>query len=244
MASLIRSFHEDMSAELRINGQDMEGEIRVPNGLRQGCTIAPALFNMFFNLVVVTWRDQCMEGITILYKADGRLVGSRASKCDTAKLSELQFADDIAILAETNEKVVHAMSKLFEITSQWGLTISVPKTKALVVGGRDKEDHFLSDGDRQLEIVEEFKPCYMAQRHGQPKAYQPRSCRPSTIAVSEVSLPSHAFSSSQRESPHLKLGRCLGRERWLGKLYVEPNAVVGTQNLNIEYQKNPLWSTA
>ena len=38
------------------------------------------------------------------------------------------------------------MSKLFEITSQWGLTISVPKTKALVVGGRDEEDHFYQLG--------------------------------------------------------------------------------------------------
>ena len=97
------------------------------------------------------------EDITIWYKADGRLVGSRAPKRDTAKLSELQFADDYAILAQTKEKVVHAMSKLFEITSQWGLTISVPKTKVLVVGGRDEEEHFLSVGDRQLEIVEEFK---------------------------------------------------------------------------------------
>ena len=158
MVSLIRTIHEDMSAKLRINGQDVEGEIRVSNGLRQGYTMAPALFNLFFNLVVETWREQCMEeGITILHKADGRLVGSRASKCDTEKLSELQFADDIVILAQTKEKAVHAMSKLFEITSQWGLTISVPKTKVLVVGGSDEEEHFLSVGDRQLEIVEEFK---------------------------------------------------------------------------------------
>ena len=61
-----------MSAELRINGQDVEGEIRVSNGLKQGCTMAPALFTLFFNLVVETWREQCMEeGITILHKADG-----------------------------------------------------------------------------------------------------------------------------------------------------------------------------
>ena len=61
-----------MSDELRINGQDMGGENRVSNGLRQGCTVAPALFNLFFNLVVEAWRGQCLEeGITKLYKADG-----------------------------------------------------------------------------------------------------------------------------------------------------------------------------
>ena len=132
--------------------------INVSNGLRQGCTMAPALFNMFFNLVVETWREQCMEDcITILYKANGRLVGSRSSKHNTVKLNELQFADDIAILAETKEKIVHAMSKLFEITSQWGLTISVPKTKILVVGSTGEKEHALQIGDVQLEIVEEFK---------------------------------------------------------------------------------------
>ena len=57
-----------MSAELRINGQDMEGENRVSNGLRQGYTVAPALFNLFFNLVLEAWRGQCMEeGISKLY---------------------------------------------------------------------------------------------------------------------------------------------------------------------------------
>ena len=77
MVSLIRSFHEDMSAELRINGQDVEGEIRVSNGLRQGCTMAPALFNLFFNLVVEAWGGQCMEeGITIMYKRMGDFPGS------------------------------------------------------------------------------------------------------------------------------------------------------------------------
>ena len=102
MVSLIRSFHDGMSAELRINSQALGDEISASNGLRQGCTMAPTLFNMFFNLhlVVETWREQCMEdGITILYKADGHLVGSRSSKHNTAKLNELQFADDIAVLA-------------------------------------------------------------------------------------------------------------------------------------------------
>ena len=48
----------------------------------------------------------------------------------------LQFADDIAILAEMKKTIVHAMSKLFEITSQRGLTISVPKGMPSPSGAR------------------------------------------------------------------------------------------------------------
>ena len=51
---------------------------------------------------------------------------------------------------------MHAMSKLFEMTSQWGLTISVPKTKVLVVGSTGEEERPIQI-DVQLETVEEFK---------------------------------------------------------------------------------------
>ena len=56
---LVKSFHEDMSANLRIHGEALEGEIAVTNGLRQGCTMAPTLFNLYFNQVVEAWRWEC-----------------------------------------------------------------------------------------------------------------------------------------------------------------------------------------
>ena len=43
---IIRSFHEGMKAKVRVNGKLTEA-ISVENGLRQGCTLAPVLFNLF-----------------------------------------------------------------------------------------------------------------------------------------------------------------------------------------------------
>ncbi len=158
MIHLIRSFHEGMSAELKVNGEILEGEIHVTNGLRQGCTMAPTLFSLFYNLVIEVWRNMCVEdGVTILYSMDGHLIGSRTSRYDMASWNELQFADDTAILGPSREKILHAMRKLFLVTSQWGLTISIPKTKAMVVGGTEGEQQDLQVDSVMVEMVQEFK---------------------------------------------------------------------------------------
>ena len=69
MVQLIESLHEGMAAVLiKIHGEALEGDIDVSNGLRQGCVLTPALFNLLFNLVIEAWRQECSEvGITILY---------------------------------------------------------------------------------------------------------------------------------------------------------------------------------
>ena len=119
MIKLVRSFHDRMSAELKINGELLEGEINVSNGLRQGCTVAPTLFNHFFNFVMEMWRNLCSE--------DG----------------------------------VSIMNTLFTVTERWGLTISTPKTKAMVVSCTDSMQPELQFASGSVEMVKEFK--YLVQ---------------------------------------------------------------------------------
>ncbi len=58
MVSLLRSLHEGMKAEVTMDEQ-VAPEFEVCNGLRQGCVIALALFNLHFNLVISQWREKC-----------------------------------------------------------------------------------------------------------------------------------------------------------------------------------------
>ena len=55
----------------------MLDEIEVTNGLRQGCTMAPTLFNMYACVVLERWLEKAegVEGIGthILYKLDQQL---------------------------------------------------------------------------------------------------------------------------------------------------------------------------
>ena len=52
--SLIQSFHLGMKVVIRLEGTSLE-EISVENGLRQGCCMAPVLFNLYSCLVVERW---------------------------------------------------------------------------------------------------------------------------------------------------------------------------------------------
>ena len=46
LVDIVRSFHSNMVARIRVDGELLE-EIEVSNGLRQGCTMAPTLFNVY-----------------------------------------------------------------------------------------------------------------------------------------------------------------------------------------------------
>ena len=64
---IIRSFHDDMSANVRV-GELETNTIEVKNDLRQGCVLAPTLFNMYFSAVVAYWRVRCPQvGVTVKY---------------------------------------------------------------------------------------------------------------------------------------------------------------------------------
>ena len=46
IVDVVRTFHEGIKARICIDGEPLEEEISVDNGLRQGCTMAPSLFNL------------------------------------------------------------------------------------------------------------------------------------------------------------------------------------------------------
>ena len=159
--TLIRSFHKGMKAAIRLGGKTLE-EITVENGLRQGCCMAPVLFNLYMCLAVERWLERVEGedgvGITVKYKMDGKLFRRYTRNSCERRIAECQFADDSALLASTRSGAVKTAIEYQRTGRDFGLTVSIPKTKQMVTGRLVEEgDHTsvpLDGGD--IDVVEEF----------------------------------------------------------------------------------------
>ena len=86
-------------------------------------------------MVIWCWRQRCAQlGVRYLYKCGGKLVGERTRVPSTSWMTELSFANDAAVVASTREDLVKGTVELNSVVTACGLTISIPKTKFLVVG--------------------------------------------------------------------------------------------------------------
>ena len=136
MVSVIRSFHKDKTAMVRV-GNDLTEDIEVTNGLKKGCTLAPTLFNLYFSAVVACWSARCLQaGVKVRYRIGRKLVGNRTanSRLLEINMTKSQFADDVAVFAATREALEQVAAKLVNTAANWGHTVSLEKTKLLTLG--------------------------------------------------------------------------------------------------------------
>ena len=93
--------------------------ITIKRGTRQGCVLSPYLFNllteMIFREVDPTW---------------GVSVGGR-------RLSNLRYADDTALMAESETELQRILNIVKEIGKEFGINMNVNKTKTMVVRRKD-----------------------------------------------------------------------------------------------------------
>ena len=111
-------------------------KIIVNNNLRQGCTLAPSLFNIYFGAVVAYWRARCLKaGVMVKYRHGRKLVGDRTAKSrlNEIKVTESQFADDAALYSMSRDAFESTTQKFIDAATHWGLTVNIHKTKGMSI---------------------------------------------------------------------------------------------------------------
>jgi hypothetical protein len=124
----------------------MEGryskDIIINLGIRQGCSLSPALFNIYSDDVIQEWKTRSNPRIWLK---------------KTAALNTLLFADDQIIIQENKDELQRSIFYLNNICKSYNLNISVNKTKIMDFKGKYPVRTKIVIQDKFLEQVNHFK---------------------------------------------------------------------------------------
>ena len=160
MLKVVKSFHVGMQAMVRV-GDSMSDSFELSNGLRQGCTLAPTLFNLYFSAVVASWRRGCTEaGVDVLFRPGRKLIGDRTAKSrlSVVRVTESKFADDAALYTTSRDSLESVAKSFVGKAGDWGLTVSIGKTKGMATGDNLREEDVapVQVEGGEIEMVDHF----------------------------------------------------------------------------------------
>ena len=153
----VKNFHDNMKGVVEFDGSTSE-PFNITSGVKQGCVLAPTLFGIFFAIMLQQAFKDTSEGVYIHSRTDGSLFNTARLKAKTkitkSLIRDLLFADDAAVIAHSPEELQILLNGLSKACSDFGLTISIAKTKVMVQGVQEQPN--IKINNTQLEVVSEF----------------------------------------------------------------------------------------
>lgn len=160
--AIVEAFHSDMRATVAIGGEETES-FGVGTGVKQGCVMAPVIFNIYLAAATYLFRKRFRSGggVEIAYRLDGSLFNLRRlearTKVSSEEICELQYADDCVLVAHSAADLQCALSCLYEVYSALGLVINTNKTEVLYQWNRPRnEDPRITVAGAELKTASQF----------------------------------------------------------------------------------------
>ena len=92
---------------------------QIGKGVRQGCILSPCLFNLYTEYIIRNaGLEEAQAGIKIVRR----------------NINNLRYADDIALMAESEEELKSLLIKVKEESEKVGLKLNIQKTKIMASG--------------------------------------------------------------------------------------------------------------
>ena len=159
--SILQLLHDEMQAVI-LNNDDMTEPVHIRTGVKQGCVIAPTLFSIFLTAMLHLTTENIPNGIQLVYRMDSKLFNLsclRAKrKTNITSVVELQYADDAAVCACSEQELQSIVDIFTQSYSHLGLKLNTQKTKVLfqpAPGATCAEPSITAIGDI-LENLESF----------------------------------------------------------------------------------------
>ena len=131
--NILIQLHTGMQACVLVGGEQSPS-FPVNIGVKQGCVLAPVIFNVFLAAVTLLFHQSGTEGggVSVQFRLDGSLFNLRRLQTKTkntlVNIQELQYADDCALLAHSPAAMQHALDTLSALYHSLGLVINTNKT--------------------------------------------------------------------------------------------------------------------
>ena len=161
LVSIIRALHKHSGASIRCYGKTSD-EFAITSGVHQGCVLAPTLFNLYFDVTICMTLENYqpkVRGVKVAYLDGAKWVGNRRKH--EAIISDLEYADDMALVAESWDDLKAMLDDVSIRCRDLGLTISCSKTKTLAVLPSDLYPKpvpiNLFPDDEPVEVVSNFQ---------------------------------------------------------------------------------------
>ena len=118
LIKVIKSLYN--GTQIRIKTNRLSEPIGITQGVRQGCSLSPVLFNIYIDDAIRKWKLDAPKG---LYLGKGFY------------LNILMYADDLVIIQENENDLQRSLFYLTDILADYNQTISLSKTKVMAFSG-------------------------------------------------------------------------------------------------------------
>ena len=114
LTCLLRNLYAVQEATVR-TGHGTTDWFQIRQGILHGCILSPCLFNLYAEFMRNAGLDEAQTGIKIA----GR------------NINNLRYADDITLMAESEEELKSLLIKVKEESEKAGLKLNIPKRKIM-----------------------------------------------------------------------------------------------------------------
>lgn len=140
LIEIIKSFYNGSNINIKISGKLSNKFITTNQGVRQGCSLSPILFNLYLDDAIRIW------------KADNNF----GFRFKNAIINNLLYADDQVLISGSENILQKAFYNLSIIMKQYNMTVSAEKTKVLAFCGKHAIRSKIIYENKSIEQVNVF----------------------------------------------------------------------------------------
>jgi len=152
----VAGLHLSTAVQVRVGGVLGE-EFLTRLGLRQGCVLAPVLFNLYLDAVMR--KTPPITGVPVEVVPNSQLIVPNSSRLHASYavvVKEIRFADDIALFGQSQAELQNSLASLHRTCTPYNLNISTKKTKVMAVGLDISQLQPCTVGDSKVDFVDSF----------------------------------------------------------------------------------------